>query len=301
MSDAPYKTVLITANDRGRLPATMDKAALIEHYTGAALRVAATHYHEVAELSDADLSPAETQSLIDHLVAAQAKDLAATLDPYRAGIADLDSSIVWTKDVAAGLIAEATRIDASLLIKPRQAHRSLGAYLHAPLDWRLMRDAPCPVLFTADKRWDGPRVVLAALDAADVNHMSLNRSILRHARAFQRILDAKLHLVSTYPDLNQTVSGYQVATDFTALKEQMQRTRNERLTALVGELELKDAELHVMEGKPRRAIEQLADQLGATLTVVGTAARTGIGKLLIGNTAEDISQSLTTDLLTVRE
>jgi universal stress protein E len=301
MSDTPYKTVLIAGNDRERLPATIDKAATIEHYTGAALRVAATHYHEVAELADADLSPAETQALIDRLVAAQAKDLAAAVDPYRARIADLDTSIVWTKDVAAGLIAEATRIDASLLIKPRQAHRSLGAYLHAPIDWRLMRDAPCPVLFTANNSWDAPRVVLAALDAADVNHMPLNRSILRHAQAFQRILDAKLHLVCTYPDLNQTVSGYQVATDFTALKEQMQRTRTERLTALVGELELTDVELHVVEGKPRRVIENLADRIGATLTVVGTAARTGIGKLLIGNTAEDISQSLTTDLLTVRE
>jgi universal stress protein E len=301
MPDTPYKTVLIAGNDRERLAATIDKAALIEHYTGAALRVAATHYHEVAELSEADLSPAETQGLIDHLVAAQAQDLSNALAPYRARVADLDSNIVWSKDIAAGLIAEATRIDASLLIKPRQAHRTLGEYLHAPIDWRLMRDAPCPVLFTANKSWDGPRVVLAALDAADVNHLSLNRSILRHARAFERILDAKLHLVCSYPDLSQTVSGYQVTTDFTALKEQMLRTRTERLTALVGELELTGAELHVVEGKPRGVIEHLAERLGATLTVVGTAARTGIGKLLIGNTAEDISRNLTTDLLTVRE
>jgi nucleotide-binding universal stress UspA family protein len=36
------------------------------------------------------------------------------------------------------------------------------------------------------------------------------------------------------------------------------------------------------------------------LTVVGTAARTGLKKLLIGNTAESIVRDLSTDLLTIR-
>jgi nucleotide-binding universal stress UspA family protein len=35
--------------------------------------------------------------------------------------------------------------------------------------------------------------------------------------------------------------------------------------------------------------------------VLGTAARTGLKKLVIGNTAEDIIRHLGTDLLTVRE
>ena len=153
MSDALYETILIAADDRDRLSAVLERAAQIEHYTGAALRVAATHYDALAELSDANLSPAETRALIDKLLAAQRQDLGAALAPFKTRVADLDARVVWAKDAAAGLIAEVMRLNASLLLKPRQAHASLADYLHAPIDWRLMRDAPCPVLFTSSSDW----------------------------------------------------------------------------------------------------------------------------------------------------
>jgi nucleotide-binding universal stress UspA family protein len=48
-------------------------------------------------------------------------------------------------------------------------------------------------------------------------------------------------------------------------------------------------------------IPELANDLGATLTVLGTAARTGLSKLLIGNTAEDMIGRIRGDVVTVRE
>jgi universal stress protein E len=58
--------------------------------------------------------------------------------------------------------------------------------------------------------------------------------------------------------------------------------------------------IHVVEGRPADVIGALASELSAGLTVVGTAARTGLKKLLIGNTAESIVRDLSTDLLTIR-
>jgi nucleotide-binding universal stress UspA family protein len=40
--------------------------------------------------------------------------------------------------------------------------------------------------------------------------------------------------------------------------------------------------------------------LQARLTVVGTAGRSGLSQLLIGNTAEQLASDLATDLLTIR-
>ena len=44
-----------------------------------------------------------------------------------------------------------------------------------------------------------------------------------------------------------------------------------------------------------------ARELAATVTVMGTAARSGLGKLMLGNTAEDTLTRLEGDVLTVRD
>ena len=49
----------------------------------------------------------------------------------------------------------------------------------------------------------------------------------------------------------------------------------------------------------QEVIDKLADDLDASLTIVGTAARRTIGKLLVGNTAEEIIGRTTRDLVTV--
>jgi len=48
-------------------------------------------------------------------------------------------------------------------------------------------------------------------------------------------------------------------------------------------------------------IPQLEEELQPALTVLGTAARRGLGSLVIGNTAENLLGRLRGDLVTVRE
>jgi universal stress protein E len=139
------------------------------------------------------------------------------------------------------------------------------------------------------------------VDAADVAHEKLNVEIVRRAHLLCRILDGELHLVSCYPSLGQQTSHYQVATDFAAIKAEMKARRTQNVSALLARLHLEAHEVHVIEGRPRQAIATLAARIDAGLTVLGTAARTGLGKLFVGNTAEGIVSDLPTDLLTVRE
>ena len=58
-------------------------------------------------------------------------------------------------------------------------------------------------------------------------------------------------------------------------------------------------EVHVEEGKAGPVLEALATEIGAALLVVGTAARQGLGKLFVGNTAEAIAKHSPCDLVTV--
>jgi universal stress protein E len=115
------------------------------------------------------------------------------------------------------------------------------------------------------------------------------------------VLDAELHLVTAYPELEQYMNQYQIATNFSTITQDIKRRRTAALESLADEHGLKGAQLHVVEGRPAAVIRRLAAELDAALVVLGTAARTGLGRVVIGNTAEDISRHIATDLLTVRE
>jgi universal stress protein E len=290
---------LLVANDRlDGLEIALPKAALIEHYSGAAVDVVSVIYDTIAEEPAKVLPPAEQANLIEQLKAAERNGLRRLAEPYEEKVAEIETHVIWNKSAAAGILAELG--DADFLIKPISRHQSLLDRLHAPLDWALMRSAPCPVL-VSKQPWSDDRLVLAALDAGDESHQSLNREILATATDLSRILGSELQVVSAYPSLGQTVNELQVAMDYDGIKEDMRKTRELLIGELIAELEAPVTEVHLLEGHAREAIPELANHMGATLTVLGTSARRGISQLILGNTAEAIIGSIEGDLVTVRE
>ncbi|MDZ7712715.1 MAG: universal stress protein [Rhodovibrio sp.] len=57
---------------------------------------------------------------------------------------------------------------------------------------------------------------------------------------------------------------------------------------------------HVVRGNPRSAIPRMVGELGADLLVLGTVARTGVPGLIIGNTAEDVLNSVDIGIVAVK-
>ncbi|NJN51679.1 MAG: universal stress protein [Gammaproteobacteria bacterium] len=215
-------------------------------------------------------------------------------------MADLTPRILFERDIAKAITKEAQKFKANLILKPLTRSARITDLLHAPADWRLMRDAPAPVLFTRPAGWAKSVRVLAALDVSDAEHEALNKAILRHASLLTKVLGGELHVVSAYPSLGQQMSDFQVANDFDAIKRDMRARREATVKRLLDKMKLEDVSVHIVEGRPRQVISQLSTRLGAGMTVLGTAARKGIKRLFIGNTAEDITRELTTDILTVR-
>ena len=92
-----------------------------------------------------------------------------------------------------------------------------------------------------------------------------------------------------------------MATDFDGIKQDMRATRESLISELIGELDINVEQTHLLEGNARETIPHLSNQMGAVLTVLGTAARRGLSQLLLGNTSEAIIGALEGDLVTVRE
>jgi len=300
-AEAAQLTRLLVAGDTtDAIAAAMPKAAMIEHYTGAAVSVVLTFYDPIADEPEQWFDRADTLRIVERIKDHERQQLEAVVAPWREHIADLEMEVFFERDTAEAIRTAAVASSASLILKPLARTSRIADFLHAPVDWKLMRDAPCPVLFTRPQAWHKPIRVLAAVDASDERHIDLNREILHGAALLGAVLDGELHVVSVYPSLGQHLSQYQVADDFAAIKADMRARRHDVVQRLVTELGIPAVQIHIEEGRPKQVIAGLAKRIDAGLTVLGTAARTGLRKLLIGNTAEQIVGDIDTDLLTVR-
>jgi universal stress protein E len=299
-NESALQKILVASDSRDELLQAVEKAAMVEHYTGASITVLLVIYDPVTEILVERYNPEVSQRIVADLVRSERQALEAALAPCRKHVADLVAEVVFARDTANSICAAARADSADLILKPIARSAHLADFLHTPLDWQLMREAPCPVLFTRSSKWQKPTRVLAALDVMDVGHADLNRTILRSAALATAILGGELHVATAYPALAPYVNQYQVAQDFSSIKVQLHDMRRDALTRLLHDLGIEAAATHVEEGRPRDVIRALAADLSVGLTVVGTAGRSGIKKLLIGNTAEQIIGNLPTDLLTVR-
>jgi len=196
---------------------------------------------------------------------------------------DATRTLVGPKHTA--LLAAARAAKAQLIVTG--VHRSGGkpkTLLLGTTTDRLLRKSEVPVLLarTNSKRPYGS--VLVALDLGRTN-----QELVHAASALAP--DARLHLVHVIPD---------------GLAKKSERDRRRRaaraaLEALASTARASGDQLRlsVLDGDPRERLLQAADRDAADLIVVGTRARKGLERLLLGSTAEHVLRSASADVLAI--
>ncbi len=184
-----------------------------------------------------------------------------------------------------------------LVIKQHVAENALKRLLLTPDDWKLLRYCPAPVLMVkTDRLWTGGKV-LAAVDVgnSDSEHRTLHASIVSHAYDIAELANASLHVVSAHP------AAMLASADPTfQLSETIEARYREACAVFQTEYDVPADRLHVCEGPADVVIPQVADQLHAAVTVLGTVGRSGFSGALIGNTAEVVLDSLESDVLVLK-
>lgn len=143
---------------------------------------------------------------------------------------------------------------------------------------RLLRKSDVPILLA---RTNPKRAYTTAVVAVDLGDMSA--SVLAAARAFAP--EAKLHVLYV---LHGSAKGAMTVA-----------SARSRLEALAGEVEGVDCTATVLEGDPRKRILAFAERRRASLVVVGTRARKGLERLMLGSVAEFVLRSADVDVLAV--
>jgi len=214
--------------------------------------------------------------------------------------------------------------DHDLVVKTAGEPGGLHRFLFSSTDQHLLRKCPCPVWLRVAGARQPARVVLAAIDLADdeasgdpgnggseAGAGGLNDRIVETAARIALVEGAHLAvlhawqapaeaLARRWSAADQAVASYVAdvaAARRRALGTLMERTRRRLGAEAVGRLH---PTAHLVRGDPRHVLPERARALGADVLVMGTIARTGVPGFIIGNTAEDVINSLDRSVVTVK-
>lgn len=170
---------------------------------------------------------------------------------------------------------------------------------------RLVRECPCPILLARSSRRQRHRV-LVALDTGPWSrwNATLNALLLETAMTIAEIEKNDLHVLHAwelYDErhlLREGVRADEMAQFVFKAREDARENLQRTIAPYRRHLSAKH--VHLERGAPRKVIPAFAVKHGIELLVIGTVARSGLARHLIGNTAEVLLSGMPCSMLVVR-
>ncbi len=300
----PIHRMLVAIKDvRARRSPALDKAAQLARALGAELclfnGITEPVYLDFVRLNGESLPELEKQD-----AATRRKRLERLALAVRRRGVRVTTAVEWDYPAHEAVIRAASRFKADLIIA--DCHR--GAH-HAPwllhfTDWELLRNSPVPLLLVKNQRIYRRSRVLAAIDPthAYAKPANLDAEILRYASMLAGALRGAVHAVHAYnPLLTGMTSAELIAPNAiaTAREEAAARARA-AVDPKLDSLGVARTRRHIVDGFAVDVIQNVAREIQADIVVMGAISRSGLKRLVIGNTAERVLDRITCDVLIVK-
>ncbi|HEX7116768.1 MAG TPA: universal stress protein [Steroidobacter sp.] len=232
--------------------------------------------------------------------------LEALAVPLREGGLDVATETECRDPLHASLIDRTQRTSADLVIKDTHHHSLAKRTFLTNTDWHLIRTCPVPLLLVKEKAWSASPKVFAAVDPGHANDKPalLDKHILDHASTLARRLSGELHVVHAYipmtvvataassPPMAMAISAEELAAE--------QKRQHEQVQALVAPYEVPASRIHVELGGPAELLPRVTAAQQADILVMGAISRSGLKRVFVGSTAEDVLEHLPCDALIVK-
>lgn len=300
----PIRKILVAIKDLDAksMPA-LRKAAQLAIANGATLELfhalSDTVLIEALDARRISLKDYETQRLEETL-----KRLQSIAKGVRKHDVEVTCAAEWDYPPAEALVRRALRTRADLIVAERHASRHVAGWMLAYTDWELLRQAPCPVLLVKISKPYHRPVVMAAIDPfhTHAKPARLDTAVLQTGGAVTTALKGSLrvvHCVAPSTLVTASWTATPVVVDVGNNAALLQRARK-ALAAEVARLPLPSHRLAIVEGSAREALPATAKAAKASIVVMGALSRSGLKRLLIGNTAEAVLDALHCDILVVK-
>lgn len=283
------RILLIAPTEMTRTPA-FDRAQALAIATGALLHIVAFDYVQALALA----------GVFNHDAMAQARE--GYLQVHRhwleqqarfqqsAGL-QVTTEVVWAKSSLAQVLTYVNDFHADLVIKDTHHVPALDRAFHRPLDWRLLRDCPAPLLLVTEASHPKPLKILAAIDLSHLEDLTqgLNDRVLDLASLLALSCGAALHVLNV--NNWSVVGGAQRSLPTPCLDDSLRDAVNdaqeEAFDVLAERHDIEKKRRHLLTGIPHKVIELFSRQNAFDMVVLGTTYHPG-GDRFIGSTAESV-------------
>jgi universal stress protein E len=233
--------------------------------------------------------------------------LEALAGPLRARGLDVTTETECSDPLHAALVDRAKRTSADLVVKDTHHHSVAKRTFLTNTDWNLIRGCPVPLLLTKQTAWSGSPRIVAAVDPSHANDKpaALDHRILEQASAFTAATHGELHAVHVYIPLAilaaATVASAPLSVAVSAEDLEREEAAKLRLVReLAREYGVADERVHLRPGGPGEMLPRMAQELRADIVAMGAVSRSGMKRVFLGATAEDVLERLPCDALIIK-
>jgi universal stress protein E len=300
----PIRKILVAVkNPDRRRHALIDKAIRLAKKLGASVEF----FHAISDPVLLEVQPLTGQSLAEikrEALRIRQKRLDRFIDrACDLGVAS-GATVEWDYPPHEAIVRRAVRCRADLIVAECHEGRR-HKWLMRLTDWELLRASPVPVLLLKSSKPWRRNAVLAAVDPSHAHSKPsrLDSIIVEKGKQLANVLEGTFDLMhAAYPSAFGLTLG-DPAIDVVTLAatyEQQKANARKTFTEFAQEAKVPRNRRHVVDRDPATGISEVAKGVGADVVVMGAVSRSGIKRLLIGNTAERVLGSIPCDVLVVK-
>ena len=301
-----FQRLLLIVDPAMHRTAAFERAAALAAHTGAELHLRLFDHHELIAAA----------ALLDEDAATQAREAfmqqrRAWLDTEagilrRRGIT-ITCGVIWAHPVHEEILSQVLELQPDLVLKDVHVERLLKRALFTPLDWKLLRLCPAPLLLVNRTSRRTPQRIIVAVDPhddanANASTNSLDDQVIQAAMMFAEQCHAELHLVHVCNDQLSMLTANGDASPLLPieLSESLRGARLKAFDALADRYRIPSEQRHFLSGPLASTLTDFARDADTDVIVVGTVRRRGLERLVMGSSAERILDSSPCSVLAIK-
>jgi universal stress protein E len=228
-------------------------------------------------------------------------------EPLQASGVEATVDARWGQPLHEGIIGKAVEWRADVVVKDTHYHSALKRSILTNTDWSLIRYCPSALMLVKPRAPSAKPCVLAAIDPLHERDpaKSLDKKILATASALCATIGGELHVFHAF-DITPVIAAsteammMPMALPIVEITDAMNAEHTAAVHELTDAMPLPRERVNIVQGGAREQLLALTDRLRADVVVMGAVSRSGLERLFIGSTAEEVLDRVPCDLLIVK-
>lgn len=249
------------------------------------------------------ISSEESRQMRDALITQRSEWIRHQARGYLAAGVNISIKVVWFHRPYEAIIKQVIEQDHDLVIKMARQYDRFESVIFTPTDWQLLRRCPSPIWMVNDQPWPvtGSALVAVNLSSDEPQHDALNQKLVRESQYLSKLVNhTPLYLAGAYPLPPVNIAIELPDYDPYVTNEAIRGQYLLAMKSLRQKFSIPCEMTHVEQGEPAEVLPALAKELTAGVVILGTLGRTGLSAAFLGNTAEQVINHLSCDVLVIK-